>query len=264
LSAGTMSDAVQGRGLPGTFLDIADKISYVSRDASAYYYRIRNEEITPGCRELNGFIEKNPLACSLWDSVRIEGNRAIITDAGKLRTLLALRGLLFRQLYQNPMARYFEHLLSSVIVRYLYVTGRLTKKMLLKMCDSELDGCITQVLGPKYCWGVIVGGIEDPHVEAFATRAEAEVREQELLREGMNITLIEHVGQIMKPCIYFLVTKKGRVMPFSEAYPRDAETISAFFRIGKPVRLYYSQWPLELGEHFKEALRLSHAEITTT
>lgn len=261
LSGTQMTDAVQGRGLPGTVLDIADKISYVARDAYAYFCRFKLERMTPGCKELNGFLQKNSLVCGLWDSVRIDGERAIITDAKKLKTFLTLRGLLFRQLYQSPAARYFEHIISSVIVRHLYRAGKLTKAMLLKMTDENLDRWLDAVVtAPGWQWSTVVGGVEQPMVESFAFRTDAEAREQALLKEGFDITLIEHINRIMKPCTHFLVPKEGEVMPFHDAYPSDAEEIRVLFRVERPFRLYYARSPRTFGPLFWEAMRSSRLE----
>ena len=248
-----MIDAVQGRGLGAEVLDIADKLSYVARDAAAYQSRYSSEELTPGCFEVSSFLQNHSLVCGLWDAVVIRNGRMAITEPDRLGQFLHLRGLLYRNIYQNPAARYFEHIVSNIVVKYLYGTGQVTRRMLLAMQDAELDHMIDQVLGRKY-WSRIINGLEEPRVECFSSEEKARQREEQLRRDGVAITYIEHLRQGMKPCTNLPILNRGKIVPFEDAFSGKAEQITELFRRPTPYRLYYALRHEALGPEFFTAL----------
>lgn len=233
---------VHGQGLLGELLDISDKISYVSGDLYAYLNRYSPQgpiAYPEGYKEIDFLVKKLPYICSVWDCVKIIDKHAVFTNPFRLANFLKLRALLFRELYFHPGARFKEHLLASVIVKYLFSTGRITKNKLLTIDDHGLGLILDQFFGQKNSFSETIG-IEDPRVETFRTERQALLRESELMKmSDLAFTHIEKISNA-KPATHFPVMTSKGIMPFCEALPKLAKEIQSIAEIKFPYRLYYS------------------------
>lgn len=245
-------DAVQGRGVLGEVLDLADKIAYVSRDADLFISRY-SPRGPVGRRDEYVAVKKlvlgRPLICGLWDAIRVEGRQVVVQSPERLIDFLLLRAYLFRGLYYHPGARFFEAMVAKVIVQYLYDTGALTREQLIAMTDADLDRLIGEMVGQPYSWAVMGGdaAVLDPRVEVFGCVEEAKRREAELVASGIAFTLVEVFSKPSNGGTEFLVKRDGNILPLVEAFPEEASRIETIIRPEDPIRLYYlprqELWP---------------------
>lgn len=242
LSNTRINSAVQGKGVAGKILDIADKI-YVARDLDDYFYSHNLLGVygqADGYHALKELALSNPLICDYWDSVKVGPDGEVyFADAEKLIKLLSLRTLLFREMYFHPGSRYLEFLVSNVMVKYMLDKKMVKHDDLIEwMTDQDLDHLINKLLGGHF-------GIDSadflgaPHVETFHSTEEAYAREADLIRRGIALTFVDIVRGI-KTCTDFKVeTTSGKIRSLIEAYPSDASKIEQLAVINNPIRLYY-------------------------
>ncbi|MEK7648709.1 MAG: HD domain-containing protein [Patescibacteria group bacterium] len=237
-----IADTVQGKGLFGELLDIADKLCYVARDAWAFVERCRSlqdHELPEGARTILGILKGYPTLCDLWETVRIEQDRPVFTDGVWLGAFLRLRTLLFKYFYFSPNARYVEYVLAKVMINYLYRTQKLNAKKLLSMNDGDVDRMIGELVGTPWVMHQ-PESVGRPFSEEFNTLAAAQKREKEIIASGNPLTLIEDLTGKCKPSTKFLVwTEGGSVVPFQEAHQMAAELIRQTATITPPIQLYY-------------------------
>lgn len=235
VSPDVLIDAVQGRGLLGGLLDIADKISYLSLDTHEYinrygkdgpvaYPRVRNE--------IFELVKNNPLICGLWDSVRLQNDNIIFDDKNKLMQFLRLRALLTRELYLHPGTRFMENLTGKVLVPYLYRRGNLSAEKLLRMVDMQLDQHLGNSFGRKPI-------LDFARVESLKNISEAEKREIELAQGGVRVTIIDHLTRSPKPATHYLVKHRAEYTPLAKAHPKFDQELRKIMTPEHPVRLYY-------------------------
>lgn len=235
-------NAVQGQGILGTLLDLADKIAYVARDLGYYLARFRLGGPTgypDSYFRVARLVEQDQYICGIWDAVRVVGNRVVITDTERLAQFLRLRALMFRVLYYHQGARFLEFMFAKVIVQYLYETGKLTRTALLEMDDYELEKVIDEFVNRRYAI-MNISTVGDPHVEVFRSAEAAYARETELISRGIVLTLGEDLSRVPTAGTHFLVrTRHGRILPLAKADPQAAAEIEAIARVEEPFRLYY-------------------------
>lgn len=233
---------VQGRGALGKILDIADKISYVARDAYVYVTRYAPDGPTvypEGYADIQRLILEYPDICTLWDSVRIIDDVPVFMDADRLARFLELRVLLFRNLYYHHGARFREFLLAAVVARHLYETGTITRADLLRMTDEELNHAIDACVGIPHAT-MHTGALGIPRVEKFPTPTAALQRERELLDGGTALVLMEDLTGRIKPATHLLIRRGRRApQPFREAYPEKSAHLNQLSLLEHPVRVYY-------------------------
>lgn len=245
LSRETLVDTVQGRGVLGKVLDLADKISYVGRDAFVYLMRFdpksqigygphyRLDEV----KDMREILARRKNPCDIWDVVRITGEQVYVDDPNRLADFLILRALLFKGLYYHPGARFVEYGLKKFIMSELYQAGIITREWLLTHVDHELDWFLGELFGVPYFHG-FAGLFYDPVVESFLTREEAE-REMEAVKSLGRFAFVENIVQRTSSGGSILTMYDGKVMPFEEAMPGQHALISATIRPEKPFRLYH-------------------------
>lgn len=235
---------IQGsNGVESTILTIADREAYVSRDASAYLGRHclgADEEWGEKYMTVYNFSQQHPSACSIWDDVYLSNGEVFFTDPVRLGNFLKLRALMQANLYYNYRGRSYEMTLNNVVVRYLYLRGKLSKKDLLQMNDHDLDNVIENFLGIPYAMG-IASSLGDPFVETFKTADEALEREAWLVREeDVLFSVVDDAASKINPSTDLLVKSLvGKIQPFYSAFPEAAREIAEIVRIKKPVFLHY-------------------------
>jgi len=236
---------VQNQGILGQALDFADKIAYVARDTHACMHHIeggaRGDEQL-GLRSLLWHAQKHPYVCGIWDSITRYGDNIVFTDAGRLLAFLTMRVLLFRELYYHPFSRFGEFLMSRLLVKSLYLRGRLTRDMLLEMDDTQLLDFLANEYGVER-YGIT--GVLDTcssnlsACESFRDVGEAEAFARKLRAEGNPFTLIEDNSQLIKTGDRTLVRTRHGVMPLCDAYPNDVARLRESASLLPQVHVYY-------------------------
>lgn len=249
---------VQGKGVLGKLLDIADKTSYVSRDAGIYLGRYEPDgpiAYPESYMAIKDLLDRHPYATAVWDAVKVKGEQVIFSDPERLAVFLKLRALLFRDFYLHQGTRWQEAFLANVVIRYLYRTGQLTRHSLLQMRDPELDRFLEQKTGiPLFAFHPAFS--ENACVESFASCEAAKEREQILLAKNLTFILIEDLSRITKPATHYLVqTKSGVISPLRDAYPALAAEVEEIARIQKPFRLYYLRQDPPFNAEFLSSFR---------
>lgn len=243
ISSELIIQTVQGYGLWGSLLDICDKIAYVSRDVNAYLgidHGSSLRHVYPqSYQTITDATTSSHHVTGIWDAVRIINGKMIIINAKRLYNFLKLRTLLFRELYYHPGSRFKEFMISHIIVKYFYDMGKITRGQLLSMTDIGLEKFIDRELKSQYILHTLDMS-PDVRVEAFATIEKAQAREQELIKNGFPITLLENLRSKIKPETHYLVPAPDKTFkPFSETYPELHADILALGHIDHPIRLYY-------------------------
>jgi hypothetical protein len=245
LSREILVDTVQGRGVLGKVLDLADKVAYVGRDAFIYLTRFdpqsqigygpqyRLEEV----ESMKEVANRRRHVCDIWDTVRIAGEQVYVNDPWRLADFLMLRALLFKGLYYNPGARFVEYGLKKFILSELYQANIITREWLLTHVDYELDWFLGELFNHPYFHG-FAGLFSNPVVDSFHTKEEAE-RNMEALRGSGRFAFIENIIQRTSSGGSILTLHEGKVMPFEEALPGQNALVSATIRPEKPFRLYH-------------------------
>lgn len=233
-----LTATVQGEGLLGTLLDLADKTAYLSRDAVSFHYRFRNQLLD--CAEgeaVHALLIQRPDVCAAWRSAELRDGKLVFRDPEALAEMLRLRVLLFRCLYWHPGARYTEWIVSHIVLRHLVESGEVRKEQLLEWTDYELDqrvGSLTELRFGGFGYG-------DPVFEGFDDAASAEARRDELQKDDENCVTIETLPPKVGSGTKFLVLGPGKrkPLPLAEAYPELAGPIDALARVVQPHRLYW-------------------------
>ncbi len=243
----TLTSIVQGVGVFGELHDIADKLSYVARDANEYLSRYRpygplSEDSY--YHRVRDILVRRPDIFLLWDTVRIMAvdgeQRPVFQDPEWLFDFLLLRMLMFRGLYQHEASQFFERLMARVL-QYLYDAGRVTADQLLIWGDKRLEAELCRFLFGEGCSWFRTADPKDFHdarVLCFATIEEAKVAERELLTSGREIAFVEEFRPI-KPATRFLVQKsKTAIASFEDAYPGRAAFLTSLGRFDWLYRVY--------------------------
>ncbi|TAK05669.1 hypothetical protein EPO33_00785 [Patescibacteria group bacterium] len=237
IDAAFLTATVQGEGLLGTLLDLADKTAYLSRDAASFHYRFRNELADcPEGQAVHDLLIKRPDVCAAWRCAEVRGGKLVLRDPEALAEMLRLRALLFRSLYFHPGARYTEWIVSHIVLRHLVKSGEIRKEDLLEWNDQELDLHVQRYT--NFGLGSVFG---DPVYEGFDDEASAEARRTELLADNENCVTIERLPAKIGSGTKFLVLgpRKRKPLPLAEAYPELAAPVDALARVVQPYRLYW-------------------------
>ncbi len=251
ISRDQLIHTVNGKGLLGSLLDIADKTAYVSRDARYFCERFRNDDFD--CREadwIKDLMRDHPFdACTAWQYTEIRDGRIVFTDPIRLARFLMLRACLFRAVYWHPGSRFSELILGNTILRYLIASGTIRKEQLLEWTDAELDQAIQRFSHTAY--GLKYG---EPNHEGFCTEDAMRCRAQELKRDNEVCVTTEILPPRISSGTKFLVTRGARVGSLSELYPDLARPIEVMAETIEPFRLYWVPWDT-MPKHLCDAIR---------
>ncbi len=236
-----LTDTVEGKGVLGTILDIADKIGYLGQDAEIYrqrYYPNNLFGFSEGYETVARLLRQNPSICGIWDAVRVQDNMVVVTDPKRLFDFLMLRVLLFKNFYYHPGSRFKEFLIAHVITRYLYETRALTKNQLLAMTDPDLERKIEAVTGQKHVLNLL-NTSEQVYVQTFKNRHDAYQQEARLNQSGVSFTMVEKLPQIRTETHYRVPDQCGVPRPFSDAYPDMTQALEQAATMTESICLYY-------------------------
>lgn len=235
----TLVRTILNQGLLGEVLDIADKLAYVARDIDTVLRVMHdpNEDSAyVGMRALQEIVDEFPYVCSIWDSVKVVGDRLVFEDVWRLLGFLKARIVLFRELYYHPRARFGEYLISRVLVKMLYDKGELTRDELLEMGDFELESRLNSAYGAD---NILRALSTKANVRSFKTQEEALAFELELKGAGNRFALVEDHLHSVKTCAHLLVETKSGIKPLSEAYKGDARELDEMANMHPAVHVYY-------------------------
>ena len=245
LDEALLTATVQGKGLLGHMLDIADKCSYIAHDLDAYlmYTDPRESQF----RRVGGLVRmwefrekvKHPV-CALWEKTSVVDGEVVITDARWFADFLMMRAMMFHHLYYNPHSRYREQMICMLTVGPLYEDGLLTRDKLLVMVDWELEQVLFRETGLRDLSFEMARADVAPIVEEFPTLEEAGARARAMLLEQPTTLFMweEFPPASAKAVQYLVKDSAGRVRPFCEACPQEAEAILELGRHQNPAKLY--------------------------
>lgn len=234
-----LAPIIRGEGLLGTLLNMADKLSYVARDAEMFHLYCRS----PGYSELEHsqitrLLQTNPSICAWWECVSVRNGRAFVDDAERFYQFLVLRVLLFRELHYASAARYAPMIVVRTMAMYLLATQAIKTEDLFKMTDEQLENIIQEVCQVQFLDQVTDCAV--PECEAFSSHEAALAREKDLVASGIPFTFVEDLLAKIKLATNFLVRgPKGTIKRFDQAFPAETELLNALARVHEPFRLYY-------------------------
>lgn len=228
---------ILNRGKLGSVLDVADKIAYISRDTFHFLAPHQSEN---GENVEWKIIEETRRMTSVWETVRIDGDKVFFTDQDRLIAFLEHRAMMFRELYQNPNSRFWEQFVQTFVLERFYKTGRISEERLLTMQDWELKSFIHQEIGENILDRLL--GTMDEKREGFNTLVEARARKAELRRKGRMVCIIEKSFPV-KIGAHFLVQTKSGLMTLKKSAPKVAEHIHSLAQAQWPFNLYYIDIP---------------------
>ncbi|HVM90449.1 MAG TPA: hypothetical protein VMU11_00950 [Verrucomicrobiae bacterium] len=248
--------AVQGKGLFGTLLDMADKTGYVTRDAGQFLQYCRGTEAGRAYFEeypqIQRLVKADPWIGAWWESVRVDGETAWVDDGERLGRFLELRLRLFRGLYYHDL-RTRDFVLPIVVTDYLYRTGRLKRAELLEMSDEQLEVRLAEFCGVPLHGMHKIAPVEMA-TERFVHMTEARHRERQLLIQGTPFVFVENIAAPLKPAMKFLVRGKNGPDQFHRVYREEAKRLHELCDIRKPIRLCYFKEDRIPKEHRKALL----------
>ncbi len=227
-----VSTVEKNQGKLGKLLDLADKTAYCARDLMNVLEHYRHAEArwhTPGVKRLQELARTKPQVAAIWDVVKVIGEEVVVTDAERMADLMELRVRLWRELYENPAAKFIEYIIGQIIFKELYLAKVVTLRQLMIWGDNDLNSYIDTVLGKAGSAYDIncLGG--PPRLELFKTRGEAKAREAELDAAGLFSFLVDRSKRktIIKPETHYLVETADSIKPLREALPERAKEIEA-------------------------------------
>ena len=241
----TLVETVQGHGVLGNILDLADKIAYVARDAQYCTQWMRGPRPVMSW-DIDHLLEHFPNICTIWDAIIVRDGRVFCDDADRLARFLYLRACLITMFYNNPEVQFLEAILGGLVLSHLYETNVITKEKLLTYDDDWLFYHLLRFLFPNK----VVGGspgidpkeLGRPHYRQYETLAEARTDEDKLIAQGF-ITTIMSIEIEPKPGIHLLVSDHGAITPLSIARPDLSRDIEQRAHILLPHRLYWIEEP---------------------
>lgn len=240
-----LASIVRGEGLLGKLLDLADKTTYVAHDLEAYlmgqnprrYRHISAPESILQVWDLHQRL--GPGCCKLWDILAAQKGELVVTDARRFFGFVLLRALMFRHLYYNPLARYREHMLAMLILDPLYHEGRITREMLLKMTDWDLENWLNRMTRSE--WRMELCQTRNgPKIEAYPTREVALGRMRALATERPELLfMLDVIPPSSEKLMQYLVRDQhNHARPFCEAYPDEAAEVRRVGHDPLPAKLY--------------------------
>ncbi len=223
ISAERVIDTIQGQGILGEILNLADRFAYVGGDAVAY---CSCQNVSVGYdHSIEHMISTTPCVCGCWDSVQVIEDKAVVTDVSRFEHFLRLRARLIKSVYANPTTRTLEHFLATLVIKWLWDRKVFTKESLLANSDSFVTDKINEALNGHWIDAGILAECPKSEVEWFESEGEARGREAELQKEGVLLTHIEEISSY-NPGTNALVLWEGEIREFQEVQPEAHEEIS--------------------------------------
>ena len=233
---------ILGQGILGQLLDIADKIAYVAHDLGHYLFKVVKWATiegkgSSGFEEIKRLFEDTPSAGDFWGSIEIIDGKAVVGDAESLRHFLEMRARLWKYLYENFEGGFSIALLAKNIIRHLLNSGRLSRDFLLDETDSKLFEILAEFLGIKSFPSLI---ISFKHTrQDFSNMEEALSHAKQYDQDPGRIAVVDKATTATSSGTNkFFVKKDGKAVPFSEAYPNEAQEIDRTLTPSNVVKVY--------------------------
>jgi alkylhydroperoxidase family enzyme len=231
-------------------LDIADKLSYVLRDAEVLDSFTHTADLKPdgtyswptyfqhsmdAMRWTKGIAEK-PVG-SLWETVRVSAKGEVyFTEPERLARFLTLRAHLTAGVYLNPSSRSREHTAGVAIIRCMY-GQELSARKLRRMNNQQMIDLVRDRSGYVFDEVRQLQQGVNPHREAFTDEQAACNRERELVAKG-NIVVLEDFRSITGDGTKMLVKTPAGVRSFRSACRKHTAEIRRVFEPSRRIFLY--------------------------
>ena len=246
LSETELAKIILGQGLLGSILDVSDKLAYVGRDLEKFLYQNPTgqsawEDHGDVYDHITTILNDNHYPCSVWECTCLVNGELVFTDSERLADFLCMRALMFKILYNNASARFYEAGFVEEVARDMYLRKVLTRKALIAMTDIELSLVIGKELSVKYfCNEVDLSGDEAPKVLQFETKLQAFDFERQLaVAEPGTMTHYEFIKSASTSCLQtFKVLHNGHVVPFRQACPAYAFDIASISGDRNPHKVF--------------------------
>ena len=265
---------IQGEGVMGKLLDLADKLAYVARDADVYLNEIMRvidiKEMEDGAvsyndkpelQSIKNILESDPLVCNVWDSVEIINGQVVVTNVQKLSDFLKLRALLFKELYYNYVGRFSVYMFAKEIIKYLYETGKLKQKEFLEGGDSMLMAYLEKFIGSQMF--PILTKPRNAVVERCLNIKEARKFAASFNNDSEKIAIIDDFSPISNSGTNkFKVKNNDKIVSFNEAFPEEAGKIDSLMVPPLFINVYVMTFkdlgiPRSHQEKIKDIFRVS-------
>ncbi|HLC95068.1 MAG TPA: hypothetical protein VJH89_01145, partial [Patescibacteria group bacterium] len=235
-------------GWKSDLLSFIDRIVYTARDmgqvvcqAHEHLDVLQSDMFAPSF-----ILGIDPYVASIWDAVRIDqkGNRIFFEngDCGRLVRFLNARLAMFRYVYLNPNTRKAFHIVLSVVGRYLYQTGQLSREEILAHTDTTLLDRMKELIGVSPTDSFFD---QEVQMRSFSTIEEALGYQRHLLASGETFVLTEDVSiPATKTGVseYNIRTKNGDILSLAEAVPSLAEFMfQGAYKDFPFIRVYWIQ-----------------------
>lgn len=235
---------VNGKGVLGSILDLADKLAYTARDLFNFLGSGIGDSIpawkdtAPRRYEIAITTSKLELVCAIWENVAITDGGAVVLSSAKLFEFLKVRALMFRNLYTHPDARHNEVLILYTLLSFLYQRGLVTRQQLLENTNSFLEELLRQHFG---IYQHLLYRSYETTYRSFETLEAARAFEQQLVKDRMFFVRVEDAHGFFKPGTHIKTTRNGMIGSFAELWPRAATVIQNYGQLVEPIRVYFLQ-----------------------
>ncbi len=258
-----IADIVSGQGLLGGFQEIADTASYMLGDVEEIRRAVDRHKSSP---DFGRILQAAKRPWDIWNHLSVCGGRVVVNDPVRLNNFLALRLLLWVDLYQNPQHKFLELLMLNVVYPHMINRKLIKINELPTKDDRWLHGVISRHMG----WAE--GQIRNldllgsyPKLETFSSIDKALVFEEEKYQAGA-VTLIYDVRKFQptktKIDKYYIVGKDGHPQTFANAYPVCSEVIKQMAQQSvatkKPVQMAWVERP-NISDNFRLAWKSARA-----
>ena len=246
LSETELAKIILGQGLLGSILDVSDKLAYVGRDLEMF---LRQNPAGQSAWENYGdvydrittILGDNHYPCSVWECTCLVNGELVFTDSERLADFLCMRALMFKILYNNASARFYEAGFAEEVVRDMYLRKVLTRNALVNMIDVDLSLVIGKELAVKYFYNEVnLSVAESPRVLQFETKLQAFNFERQLAAvEPETMTHYEFIKSASTSCLQtFKVLHDGYVVPFGQACPAQALDVASISGDSNPHKVF--------------------------
>lgn len=233
-------DVVQGKGLGGQVLDVADKLGYIGPDVIKYLpgrsmFVERDGGFTQEEKDVIALLKRQPHPCAIWENFLVTKGTAHFKLSKKHQERYAafwlLRAYAFKNLYYSELARLPDYLLVMDYIRYIIASGQKTREEFLTMTDTTLDEFLYQNFNfrePFPPFEIVETLRCGSNAEAKARAAQVISDDTDLLAVVDNFEVTTGVG-----CDKFPVSIDGVYRDFAYVFPRETELISHLMRFPK-------------------------------
>lgn len=226
---------VQGKGVLGKVLDLADKIAYTIRDAWAYTSMLH---ISPpdsvkekGTQMIYNILAAFPTLGNIWNDVRVTDGQVAFAYNPKIAWLYILRAHMFRYVYYYPASHFPERTIMQFFLKEMIEKQIIKREEPLVMTDSELEHKICAYAGIiPFMYPDNIQRM-DPKIEFFDSLDEAQAALLAIQNQTNRVAYIETFSSKTKTGVDdLLILKDKKLILFKEAFPKEYEYISGLMR----------------------------------